>query len=300
MVSRSQAAVLAALQSRPPEEAPWWDDALCRPVAFAGWRPAAAGRDDWGVTWSPVDPDAPSPAGSRANIPTPCRPKGHGARLAPTVGRDPGVPGPTDSDEHGSALYASAHPAQCAAGLLSLRFPDGRDPAPFSGLREQAQAAGRVLTIGLHPLGPLDRLSALLGAERALPALLDEPEACRAVIDRIADYHVRIAGHYLAAGAEAGWLADDYAGDAGPLVRPALWRELFLPGLARIIKVYRDAGALCFFHTCGRAGDLLPDLLAAGVTAFNLEPGACDRPGLRGRFGPAMTFIGAPAWLGGA
>ncbi len=124
---------------------------------------------------------------------------------------------------------------------------------------------------GRHPLGPLDRLCALLGPERGLLALIEEPVAARAVLDRIADYHAAIAANYLAAGCTAGWLADEYAGAAGPLIRPVLWRELILPGLRRIIDVYSAAGAAVCFHMCGRAEPFVADLLAAGVDAFDLE-----------------------------
>ncbi len=260
--------VLAALAN-----GPWWDDAVGRFVTFAGWRPSAAGRDAWGVLWSPVEGDQDGLTGGEA---------GHAFG-----------PGP--------AFYAAAHPARSAAELLAAGLPDGRDPAPFAELARAPRDGGQAkLTIGLHPLGPLDRLATLLGPEHALAALLDEPVASREVLDRIADYHVQIATHYLAAGVDAGWLADDYAGAAGPLLSLRLWREMLLPGLTRIIAAYREAGALCFFHTCGRADALLGDLLTAGITAFNLEPAACNLPALRERYGPALAFIDCPAWLAGA
>jgi uroporphyrinogen decarboxylase len=123
-------------------------------------------------------------------------------------------------------------------------------------------------------------------------ALLQEPEASRAVLGRIAGYHVAIAQGYIAHGAEAGWLADDYAGQAGPVLSPALWREMVLPGLGAIIGVYRAAGLPVFFHTCGRAEPFLTDLIAAGVTVFNLESAACDLMELRRRHGRQLAIAG--------
>ena len=81
-------------------------------------------------------------------------------------------------------------------------------------------------------------------------ALAAAPEACAELFRRIADYHVAVARAYLAAGVEAGWLADDYAGNDGPYLSPTMWRKLILPQLARVIAVYREAGA----------SDLLPHL----------------------------------------
>ena len=128
--------------------------------------------------------------------------------------------------------------------------------------------------------------------QKALVALVAEPEAAAAVLERIADYHVAIARGYLAAGSEAAWLADDYAGSDGPYLRPALWRRLILPQMARVIAVYREAGVPVFFHTCGRAEAFVGDLLDAGVTVFNLQSEACDLSALRERYGRRIAFIG--------
>jgi uroporphyrinogen decarboxylase len=138
----------------------------------------------------------------------------------------------------------------------------------------------------------LDRFILLLGMQKALVALVVEPEAAAAVLGRIADYHVAVARAYLAAGSEAAWLADDYAGSDGPYLRPALWRRLILPQLARVIAVYREAGVPVFFHTCGRAEVFVGDLLDAGVTVFNLQSEACDLGALRTRYGQRIAFIG--------
>jgi uroporphyrinogen decarboxylase len=75
-------------------------------------------------------------------------------------------------------------------------------------------------------------------------------------------------------------------------LRHALWRRLVLPGITRIFDVYRSAGLPVFFHTCGRADDLLPDLLEAGATVFNLESCAADLPALRARFARRIVFYG--------
>jgi uroporphyrinogen-III decarboxylase len=63
----------------------------------------------------------------------------------------------------------------------------------------------------------------------ALEAVLAEPAETQAALERIADYHAEIAKGYLAAGAQAGFLADDYAGRHGPYLRPAVWRRMICP-----------------------------------------------------------------------
>jgi uroporphyrinogen-III decarboxylase len=132
----------------------------------------------------------------------------------------------------------------------------------------------------------------LLGTNAAFEALLYKEDVCTAVIERIADYHVALARAYLDAGAEAGWLADDYAGGQGPLISPALWRRVVLPGLTRVFGAYRRAGAPVFFHTCGRAEPFITDLLEAGADVLNLEGAACDLPALKRAYGQRLALIG--------
>jgi uroporphyrinogen-III decarboxylase len=210
--------------------------------------------DAWGVTWAPL------PASYQV-----------------------GMNEPAES-------YPVAPAVNSAVRLLEWPFP-AVVPAMFAGLTDGINRA-ETLIVGQHAAGLLDRFGQLLGMPVALTALLNEPEASAAAIARIAGHHVQIAHGYLAAGVEAGWLADDYAGDAGPFLSPRVWRRLILPELARVIAVYRQAGAPIFFHTCGRAEVFIPDLLDAGVTVFNLQSDRCDLAALKARFGPRIAFYG--------
>jgi len=247
--------LLRAIYYEGPEYVPYAAEGVCRLVDHRGRKPPREGVDEWGVTWSPL-------------------PEGY------VVGENE----PSES-------YPSAHPASSCAELLEMEFPDPTDPALFEGLLDGIDPS-KVLVIGQHSAGILERFSTLLGVSTAMLALLAEPEASAKVLQRIADYHVGIARGYLAAGAEAGFIADDYAGQDGPFLRPSLWQRMILPELKRVMAVYRDAGAPVFFHTCGRAEAFIPDLLAAGVTVFNLQSSACDLPALKARFGHRIAFYG--------
>jgi len=250
-----KANLLRAIAHAEPDHVPWIGEGALRLVDHAGRKPPRSGIDLWGVTWAPLPTSYHGGAGE-----------------------------PAES-------YPVAHPADTAVELLVRPFPDPADPALFVGLLAGMDRA-EVLAVGQHGAGPFDRFAQLLGAPAAMLALLTEPEACKAVFDRIADYHIGIAQGYLAAGAEAGWLADDYAGDRGPLLNPRLWRQLLLPAVARIIAVYRRAGAPVFFHTCGQAEAFIPALLDAGVTVFNLQSDVCDLAALKARFGRQIAFYG--------
>lgn len=247
--------LLRTLRHDDPAWLPCAGDGALALVDHHGRKPPRTGPDEWGVIWAPLPESYQAGAGE-----------------------------PAES-------YPAQHPATRAAELLDRPFPDPTDPALFAGLLDGIDTTA-CLAVGQHSQGPLDRLCCLLGMPQAFLALRSERAACRAVLERIADYHVGIAQGYLAAGVEAGFLADDYAGQDGPMLNPALWREMILPGLARVIAVYRTAGAPVIFHTCGRSEAFIPDLVAAGVTAFNLQSDACDLAALKCRYGRRIAFYG--------
>ena len=247
--------LLKAIDRRGPSHVPFAGEGAYRLVDYAGRKPPREGCDEWGVIWAPL------PASYELG---------------------PGEP---------AESYPVVHPARSVAEALSLPLPRECDTACFDGLFDQHDSA-QTLLIGQHSLGLLDRFIVLLGMQKALVALVAEPEAAASVFERIAEQHIAIARGYLAAGSEAAWLADDYAGSDGPYLRPSLWRRLILPQMARVIAVYREAGVPVFFHTCGRAEAFVGDLLDAGVTVFNLQSEACDLGALRARYGRRIAFIG--------
>lgn len=250
--------LLRALQHDSPDRIPYAGDGSLVLVDHHGRKPPRKGADAWGVIWAPLPETYQAGTGE-----------------------------PAES-------YPAQHPASRATQLIDHPFPDSTDPALFAGVLDGIDIA-TCLVVGQHSQGPLDRFCCLLGMSQALLALRSERGASRAVLERIADYHVGLARGYLAAGVEAGFLADDYAGQEGPMLSPALWQEMILPGLTRIIDVYRQAGAPVFFHTCGRSDAFIPALLDAGVTAFNLQSSACDLAALKQRFGRRIVFYGGVA-----
>jgi len=246
--------LLRAIRHEAPHHVPYAGEGAYRIVDHRGRKPPRLGSDEWGVQWAPLPPTYIAGAGE-----------------------------PLES-------YPIVPRATSAGELRGAAFPDPTDPSLFAGLRDGADP--EALVIGQHSAGILDRFLLLLGMPAGLTALITAPEASSEVLERIADYHAGLARGYLAAGVEAAWLADDYAGQDGPYVRPELWRRMILPPLARVIAVYRKAGLPVFFHTCGRAEAFVPDLLGAGVNVLNLQSEACNLAALKARFGRGIAFFG--------
>ncbi len=113
----------------------------------------------------------------------------------------------------------------------------------------------------------------LMGLDNMLMNLLAEPELVRVVMEKVLRCNMRIVQCAIRAGAEVIILGDDYAGNSGPMMSPALFREFILPPLQHIIAMIHAEGALCIKHSDGDLYPLLADIVAAGPDGIHpIEP----------------------------
>jgi uroporphyrinogen decarboxylase len=101
------------------------------------------------------------------------------------------------------------------------------------------------------------------------------PEWVRELHRMEADHMARQAGLLLPAVADSVDVlmlaADDHGTQNGPILPPAVFRDLYVPAYRRITDACHRAapGIKLFFHCCGAIYDLLPDVIDAGFDVLN-------------------------------
>jgi uroporphyrinogen decarboxylase len=65
--------------------------------------------------------------------------------------------------------------------------------------------------------------------------------------------------------------ADDWGSQAGLMIQPKQWRQLFKPRYAEMFRQARQAGMDVWFHSDGKINTILPDLVEIGVTVVNCQ-----------------------------
>ena len=86
---------------------------------------------------------------------------------------------------------------------------------------------------------------------------------------------------------------DDIAYSSGPIISIAMLRELFFPWLAEIVSICHSRGRQLIYHTDGNASPLLPDIVAAGVDAFQaIEPKVMDIVAIKRAYGERLALMG--------
>jgi uroporphyrinogen decarboxylase len=112
--------------------------------------------------------------------------------------------------------------------------------------------------------------------------LLDHQErVMRVVCDRFADDLAFVM------------VSDEVAHDAGLVIHPDVFIEIFPHRMQRLISPARDHGKLIAMHTCGRMDAVLPVLHEIGFDAVHpVQPGCNDIFALREEWAGKMALIG--------
>ena len=207
-------------------------------------------------------------------------------------------------DDEPNYMDISLHPLAGAttADLADYPFPNGADPTRFRGVREEALRLHRetpyALCTGISGV-VYEICWYLRGLERWFEDLLERPEFCEALLDRILGYWLDFeTGFMKAVGdiVDVVMIGDDLAGQEGPLFSPGLYRRLVKPRQKRLVRHLKSlTRAKIWYHTCGDASALLPDLIDNGIDILNpVQVGlkGMDPQSLKTRFGRNLTFWG--------
>ena len=93
------------------------------------------------------------------------------------------------------------------------------------------------------------------------------------------------------AGADGIMFPEDWGTQDRLMIRPAMWREIFMPEFKTLAGRAHDHGMYVVMHSCGKMTDVIEDLIACGVNCLQF-----DQPRLHGvevlsrQFGGRMTF----------
>lgn len=160
--------------------------------------------------------------------------------------------------------------------LSRLKIPDpetdGRMPVFLEAGRKTAAILGREIIIRGALSAPFSLAAELVGAERLLLALIDDPGWIKRLLDRIAGI-VNAYGRAFHRRGLGVILFDSHA--APPLVPPRIYKEVVLPATASVISYFRGELGLPFvpYIMGGNTEPLLDLILATGSNNI-----LCDFP----------------------
>ncbi|MBM3295920.1 MAG: hypothetical protein FJY82_15605, partial [Candidatus Aminicenantes bacterium] len=177
-------------------------------------------------------------------------------------------------DDEPNYMDISFHPLAEATieDLAEYPFPNGADPTRFAGVREEALRLRRdtpyALCTGISGV-VYEICWYMRGLERWFEDLIERPAFCEALLDRILHYWLDFeTGFMKAVGdiVDVVMIGDDLAGQDGPLFSPVLYRRIVMPRQKQLVRHLRSlTRAKIWYHTCGDASALIPDLIDNGI-----------------------------------
>lgn len=187
--------------------------------------------------------------------------------------------------------------------LENYDWPDPDDPARVEGVAEEARWWRENSECAL--LGPgvgctlFEMAWYLRGFERFLMDMAANKEFAHALMRRVLDIRKRQYAAFLAAASphlDIVYVADDIAMQAGPLMSPAMYREMVKPYHAEYFKFIKErSGARLFYHSCGGLFPFLGDLCEIGVDILNpiqVSAKGMDIARLKKQYGDRLVFWG--------
>ncbi|MHB1006484.1 MAG: uroporphyrinogen decarboxylase family protein [Chloroflexota bacterium] len=187
--------------------------------------------------------------------------------------------------------------------VVNYRFPDPLDPGRYRGLVERVaklRAETDYALILNVPPAFVHHSQYLRGFANWFMDLRLDPRLAGALMDACLEVSlataleaIRLVGDQV----DIIRTSDDIADQRGPVMSPALYRELLKPRQQRYMAAIRGATkAKIYYHSCGAMVPLLDDLIEIGVDIFNpvqVSAAGMDTAELKRRFGDSLTFMGA-------
>lgn len=184
-----------------------------------------------------------------------------------------------------------------------LPMPDPEDPRITEGLVEEVRRlrteTDYAICLNL-PSRLVHQIQFLRGYAEALMDLVINQPLIEALMDRVADFNVRLADRVLRMvgdSVDVVCFGDDLATQRAPFLRPELYRRLIKPRQRRLTEVMRrHTNAFFYYHSCGAVAPLIPDLIDLGVQVLNpvqVSAVGMEPERLKREYGKHLAFWGA-------
>ncbi len=147
--------------------------------------------------------------------------------------------------------------------------------------------------------GIFEQPARTMGLEDFFVALVTEPEFADRMMGRITEIYIESCENYLEQVGEylqvfTYW--DDVCSQDGWLIAPDLYRRVIKPKQRRLLEAIKShTDAKVYYHSCGAAFELIPDLIDLGFDILNpvqVSARGMDTKRLKEEYGQDITFWG--------
>ncbi|MBN2073487.1 MAG: hypothetical protein JW770_06050 [Actinobacteria bacterium] len=202
------------------------------------------------------------------------------------------------SHKYGSYCEFVEHPLADIKNYDSYRWPD-----PLLEEKEGIEMYKKLIDecgseyaiIGGVGCSMLEASWYLRGLENLLADLYLNKDFAIEILDRTMNYSLELSRKLVELGVDIIWWGDDIACESGPLMSPALYRELIKPRYAYMVQEIKkvNKNIKIAYHTDGDIEWALNDIIELGIDILNpLQPDVNNVAEIKAKYGEKLTFWG--------
>jgi len=177
--------------------------------------------------------------------------------------------------------------------LNKLKVPDISSPGRMDRVKERIEKfQDKFIYAGVST--SFRRGWLLTGFSKFLEALLIERGYIDKLLERLVEFEKEEVKMYTDAGVDMIELLGDLGSEISLFLSPALWREIFKPGMKAVIDSVKGKNVKFFLHTDGNIQEIIPDLIEIGLNILNpIQPECIDPVVIKKLFGDKLTLHGS-------
>ncbi|NMB98190.1 MAG: hypothetical protein GYA02_16555 [Clostridiaceae bacterium] len=133
------------------------------------------------------------------------------------------------------------------------------------------------------------------GYEAFLMDMIQNPEICEYILDKITERNLKRAVAAAKAGVEIIKSGDDVANQRDLMFSPQLWRKFMKPRWAKVYKAAREIkpDIQIWYHSDGNIESIISELIEIGVTILNpVQPECMDPIAIKKQYGDKIVIDG--------
>lgn len=166
---------------------------------------------------------------------------------------------------------AVEYPLANASAVDSYRLPDFSKPVRFADMERIVREAPDKYILGMFPHFLFQQMLDLFGFENLMVSLYEDRPAVERMADRMTESCLRMVDCFADRGADGMIAIEDLGLQDRLIVSPDMWREIFKPRVAEIVKQTHRRKMHFFSHTCGGILDVIEDFIEVGMDVVQLD-----------------------------
>ena len=133
----------------------------------------------------------------------------------------------------------------------------------------------------------------VVGMEDFMLMVYEDRQLVEDMLEVSTEHFVNLTKAVVGEGLDYISIGDDVAFKTGLFIPPKLFREIWIPRMAKIMKPAINAGIPVHFHSDGKIDDIVGDLINMGVNCINpLDPYGIDYRQYKKRYGSRLCLWG--------